>query len=95
MIQVLKSTRIHNKDLEPKKIANMKINTSHETTEAIDILRGVRQGCVIFPVIFNLYSVQILKEDLENIENELLVNGEYLNNKYFEECFNKTFHQVN
>lgn len=36
---------------------------------AIKILRGVRQEFVLFPLLFNLYSDKIFKNDEEGTEN--------------------------
>lgn len=86
MIQVLKSTGMDDKDLRIiqnlywNQTATIKINAGDETTEAVNILRGVRQGCIISPLIFNLYSEEIFKEALENCESGVLLNGERLNN---------------
>uniref|UniRef100_A0A8D8VTC7 Craniofacial development protein 2 n=1 Tax=Cacopsylla melanoneura TaxID=428564 RepID=A0A8D8VTC7_9HEMI len=49
-------------------------------TEEVKILRGVRQGCILSPILFNLYSEQIFKEALDNLEEGIAINGVQLNN---------------
>lgn len=84
MIDVLKKTGMDGKDL--RIIANLYWNQSAvlrvdgEHTEQVKILRGVRQGCVISPLIFNLYSEHIFKEALKEIEEGISINGLRLNN---------------
>src|SRR6267154_1152463 len=37
-------------------------------TREVVVERGVRQGCVIFPLLFNLYSELMIKEAMEGME---------------------------
>ncbi|KAI5707563.1 hypothetical protein M8J77_011831 [Diaphorina citri] len=84
MIKILKKTGIDDKDL--KIITNLYWNQSAtirvdgEQTEAIKIERGVRQGCILSPLLFNIYSEQIFKEALEEVDEGIPLNGERLNN---------------
>lgn len=61
------------------KTANIKINEK-EHTEEVNILQGVRQGCIISPLLFNLYSEEIFTETVEQIDRGILLNGERINN---------------
>lgn len=69
-IDVLKKTGMNGKDL--RIIANLYWNQSAvlrvdvEHTGQVDILRGERQGGIISPIIFNLYSEHIFKEALQD-----------------------------
>ena len=55
------------------------IKLTEDLSYWIDIKRGVRQGCVMSPDLFNLYSKFILWE-LEEIEEGIQINGQCINN---------------
>uniref|UniRef100_A0A8D8SN59 Craniofacial development protein 2 n=1 Tax=Cacopsylla melanoneura TaxID=428564 RepID=A0A8D8SN59_9HEMI len=71
LIEVLRKTGIHDKDLRIIKNlyfnqkANVRVGMS--VSEEVEIKRGVRQGCILSPLLFNLYSEFIFKEALEGI----------------------------
>lgn len=56
------------------------IKTSDGLTENILIKRGVRQGCILSPLLFNLYAEKIFQEALESVEIGIKVNGTFFNN---------------
>src|SRR3989441_829032 len=39
-----------------------------EVSREVDVERSVRQGCVMSPTLFNLYSEFMIKEAMENVE---------------------------
>ncbi|KAL1447598.1 hypothetical protein WDU94_009869 [Cyamophila willieti] len=84
MMEVLEKVGLDHKDL--KIIANLywnqvaSVKLEDECTEDVQILRGVRQGCVISPVIFNVYSEYIFREILQTTEAGIWLNGERINN---------------
>ena len=43
------------------------VRTEHGITEEFQIKKGVRQGCVLLPSLFNLYTEKILRE-IEDME---------------------------
>ena len=82
--QLLVSKNIDSDDV--RIISNLywgqKANTvvENQPTEEMEIRRGVRQGCILSPLLFNLYSEAIFKETLEDELVGIVINGEVINN---------------
>ena len=68
---------------EIRKIANLyykqmaKIKCNSGMTDNIIISKGVRQGCILSPILFNLYSEMLMKEALD-VDDDIKINGEMI-----------------
>ena len=85
LIEVLKSTGIDKQEITI--ISNLywrqcaEVRVEQSTSEQIIIEKGVRQGCILSPLLFNLYSEAVFREALDEVpERGVRVNGVVLNN---------------
>jgi hypothetical protein len=44
--------------------------------DIVKIIRGVRQGCLLSPLSFNIYSEYIFRQILDNAQEGILVGGQ-------------------
>ena len=57
------------------------IRTGHGTTDWFQIGKGVRQGCILSPYLFNLYAEYIMRNaDLDEAQAEIKIAGRNINN---------------
>ena len=57
------------------------VRTGHETTDWFQIGKGVRQGCMLSPGLFNLYAVYIMRNaGLDEAETGITISGRSINN---------------
>ena len=57
------------------------VRTGHGTTDWFQIGKGVRQGCILSPCLFNLYAEHILRNArLEEAQARIKIAGRNINN---------------
>ena len=57
------------------------VRTGHETTYWFQIRKGVHQGCILSPCLFNLYTDYIMRNaGLEETQAEIKIAGRNINN---------------
>ena len=58
-----------------------KVRTGHETTDWFQIRKGVRQGCILSPCLFNLYAEYIVRNArLDEAPAGIKIAGRNINN---------------
>ena len=87
MLQILKSIGTDWKDR--RAIVNLYmhqksvVKVMQEYSEESDIGRGVRQGCCMSPILFNIYAEAMMIEAMEGIEEGIRVGGKLINDVRF------------
>ena len=57
------------------------VRTGHGTTDGFQIGKGVRQGCILSPCLFNLYAEYILRNaGLEEAQTGIKISGRSISN---------------
>ena len=80
LLQIMRQIGIP--QLETRLIYNLywkqhaKVKFENNMTERIRIEKGVRQGCILSPILFNLYSEMLIREALREEECGVIINGE-------------------
>jgi hypothetical protein len=68
-------------ELFKSSVQETKIQVEQGTTERFPIKRGARQGCILFPALFNLPSEYIARTaGLDNMEAGVRIGGQKVNN---------------
>src|SRR6266403_1599401 len=79
-------------DLERRLIINLywrqhvAVRWDGEVSREVGVERGVRQGCVISPVLFNLYSEFMIQEAMEDVEETRFVGVNITNLRYADDA---------
>ena len=57
------------------------VRTRHGTTDQFQIGKGVRQGCILSPCLFNLYAEYIMQNGrLDEAQTGIMIAGKNINN---------------
>ena len=56
------------------------VRTAYGLSERFSIGQGARQGCILSPHLFNIYSEAIMREALDNFEGTIKIGGRTMNN---------------
>ena len=57
------------------------VRIRHETTDWFQIRKGVHQGCILSPCLFNLYAKYIMRNaELEEAQAGIKIAGRNINN---------------
>ena len=57
------------------------VRTGHGTTDWFQIRKGIHQGCILSPCLFNLYAEYIMKNaGLDEAQAEIKIAGRSINN---------------
>ena len=56
------------------------VRARHGTTDQFQIGKGVRQGCILSPLLFNFYAEYIMRNTgLEEAQAEIKISGRNIN----------------
>lgn len=85
LMKILKEADLDSKDIQIirelywQQVAEVKLGEDQKT-EIFEISKGVRQGCILSPILFNMYLEKIFSLALEDEEIGIRVNGTRVSN---------------
>ena len=57
------------------------VRTGHGTTDWFQVGKGVRQGCILSPCLFNFYAEYVMRNaELEEVQAGIKIAGRNINN---------------
>ena len=63
-----------------------KVRTGHGTTDCFQIGKGVHQGCILSPCLFNLYAEYIIRNaELDEAQAGIKISGRNINKLRYED----------
>ena len=68
------------------------LRTGHGTTDLFQIQKGVHQGCILSPSLFNLYAEYIMRNGgVDEAQAGIKIAGRNINNfRYADEAFDES-----
>ena len=59
------------------------VRNRHGTTDCFQIGKGIRQGCILSPCLFNFYAEYIMRNTgLDEAQDGIKIAGRNINNRY-------------
>lgn len=84
MVEILKKIGIDKRDVriivELYWSQTAEVRVENKLSESAEIERGVRQGCILSPLLFNIYAEEVFREAINEQKGGININGLVINN---------------